>query len=228
METEKHGKCPDPDSNAPRDEITCKWQPLTLIYIYIYIYIFPNPWTPKSNKHEYFWILYGSWRPVTMWKSFLGMVRFILTKYEPICIHGDPIHITCCSKIAPIWQYYKIFLLNMFSNGANNVRPLELRPKGKSNFRWSSPTSCFCKKAFSYGFLQRFSRFVKGTPFLILRPSWNYFTETLFQTGTPSNSLYPGISDLSIWVKGSQVCSLWCLREVDKYPDISRKHWVRW
>ena len=34
-----------------------------------------------------------------MWKSLLGMVRFILTKYEPICIHGDRIHITFCSKI---------------------------------------------------------------------------------------------------------------------------------
>ena len=43
-----------------------------------------------------------------MWKSFLEVVRFILTKYEPICIHGDPIHITFCSKIILSWQYYKI------------------------------------------------------------------------------------------------------------------------
>ena len=33
------------------------------------------------------------WRPGTMWKSFLGAVRFILTKCDPISSHGDPIHI---------------------------------------------------------------------------------------------------------------------------------------
>ena len=27
-----------------------------------------------------------------MWKSFLGAVRFILTKYDPVSSHGDPVH----------------------------------------------------------------------------------------------------------------------------------------
>ncbi len=31
------------------------------------------------------------WRPGTIWKSFLGAVRFILTKFDPVSSHGDPI-----------------------------------------------------------------------------------------------------------------------------------------
>ena len=67
---------------------------------HIYIYIFPNPRGPKSIN-IFFFILYGSWRPGSMWKSFLREVGFILTKYEPISIHGDPVYIGCCSKFAP-------------------------------------------------------------------------------------------------------------------------------
>ena len=120
---------------------------------------------------------------MTTWKSFLGMVRFILTKYEPICIHGDPIHITCCSKIDKFDNIIR-FLFEHFlkrgeqckASGASTQRkvtsgdPLQLDFLQRGIFVLVSTTS---------------SRFVKGTPFLILRPSWIYFTETLFPMWGP-------------------------------------------
>ena len=41
-----------------------------------------------------------------MWKSFLGAVRFILTKYDPVSSHGDPIR-------AKSYVYYASLIFNM-------------------------------------------------------------------------------------------------------------------
>ena len=109
-----------------------------------------------------------------MWKSFLEVVRFILTKFDPVSSHGDPVRAKSYMFLLIFWNF-TFSLSNIFSNGVNNVGSLELRPKGKSNFRWSSTTSLFCKKAFSYWFLPRFSRFVKGPPLSHFKPFWDPF-----------------------------------------------------
>ena len=43
---------------------------------------------------------------------------------------GPRLAITIC-----LFLRFHFSLSNIFSNGAHNVRPLELRPQGKSNFR---------------------------------------------------------------------------------------------
>ena len=109
------------------------------------------------------------------WKSYNNSIKYQIrnmgNELDTDLISGAcPESISDHPKLALGWLSHIYFwnvtlsLSNIFSNGAHNVRPLELRPQGKSNFRWSSPTSFFCKKAFPHGFLPRCSRFVKGTP----------------------------------------------------------------
>ena len=69
-----------------------------------------------------------------MWKSFLGAVRFILTKFDPVSSHGDPVRAKSYLFLS-ISEISLFLRSNIFSNGVNNVGSLELRPKGKSNFR---------------------------------------------------------------------------------------------
>ena len=48
---------------------------------------------------------------------------------------GPRLAITICLFSSFFFDLFSFSLSNIFSNGAHNVRPLELRPQGKSNFR---------------------------------------------------------------------------------------------
>ena len=98
----------------------------------------------------------------------------------------------------------------------------EPRPQANSYFRWLSSYHIFQTNMLPRKTTLRilrfhcFSRALTSencpNPLFQIKPSQALSKEILFQTGTPCqvsfNSFYRGISNLSIWVKGSQVRSL--------------------
>ena len=105
----------------------------------------------------------------------------------------------------------------------NLIRPPEPRPQAKSYFRWFSSYQRSQRKTLAKDFFLRiylqnltlagplppkidqtlFFNWSLPRPFLK-----RFCSRQVPHVGSHPNSLYPGIPDLSIWVKGSQVRSL--------------------
>ena len=118
---------------------------------------------------------------------------------EPPRIHIWQSHVGL-PKLAISRRYYKIFFPNYFWKSRPPIGPLEFRPRANSYFRWSSTYQLFQKKFGLDTFFFLIFRFQDNNKFRTsennqkhlfhFKPSGIYFTETLFQTGTPCRATF--------------------------------------
>ena len=149
-----------------------------------------------------------------------------------MCIRDSPESISDNPmSVFPSWPWaagnVRYFLSNLFFRKSRPpIGPLEFRPRAKSYFRWSSTYQLFQKKfglETVFFLIFRFQDNKKcwasenNKKLFFILSLLGFILQRLCSRQVPHvashpGSLYPGISDLSIWVKDmSRTCDPWKL-----------------